>query len=273
MNYADFPANPPHKAGYVLEFNDEFTSPSIDTTKWVPYYLPHWSSRERSRPRFAHDGREFALLIEADQPPWCPEFDGDVKCSSIQTGLFAGPVGSSHGQHRFKPGVIVREAQPEQRLYTPRYGYFEARIRAVASPSTLVALWLIGFEDVPENCGEITIFEVFGDQISETGSEVRYGVKSIHDTRLTGEFFHEVLPFDATKFHIYAAEWTPTHIDFYVDNLKRRTIHQSPDYPMQFMLNIYELPGEPSPPAAYPKRFVIDYVRGYHPLGGYRADR
>ena len=34
------------------------------------------------------------LLIEADQEPWCPEFDGEVRVSSLQTGVFAGPVGS-----------------------------------------------------------------------------------------------------------------------------------------------------------------------------------
>jgi beta-glucanase (GH16 family) len=77
-----------------------------------------------------------------------------------------------------------------------------------------------------------------------------------------------VLDIDATRFHVYAHEWTPTHVDFYVDNRKIRTIHQSPDYPMQFMLSIYELPGGDRR-AAYPREFVVDYVRGYQRDGGY----
>jgi hypothetical protein len=44
----DFPANPMDKPGYNLAWNDEFESPELDTSKWLPYYLPHWSSRERS---------------------------------------------------------------------------------------------------------------------------------------------------------------------------------------------------------------------------------
>jgi hypothetical protein len=57
-------------------------------------------------------------------------------------------------------------------------------------------------------------------------------------------------------------------IDFYVDNQRIRRINQSPGYPMQFMLAIYELPGA-GVNAVYPKKFVVDYVRGYQPKGGY----
>lgn len=266
----DIPANPLHKEGYVLEFHDEFETSSIDVSKWVPYYLPQWSSKQRSAPRYGTHAEEFALHIEADQMPWCPEFDGDVKCSSIQTGVFAGEVGSSIGQHRFKPHVKVREAQTPQRLYTPRYGYFEARIKAVAIPGNMVALWMIGFEETAHESGEIVVFEVFGDQIRDSGSEVRYGVHPWADTTLTDEMIRDVLPIDATEYHIYATEWTPTHIDFYVDNVRRHTIAQSPAYPMQFMLGIYELPGFVYQPEAYRKRFVIDYFRGYQPVGGYQ---
>jgi len=42
-------------------------------------------------------------------------------------------------------------------------------------------------------------------------------------------------------------------------------VDQSPDYPMQLMLNIYEFPdeGPPQDADAYPKELVVDYVRGY----------
>src|ERR687888_251062 len=65
-----------------------------------------------------------------DQPPWCPEFDGQTRVSSLQTGVFAGPVGSPVGQSRFRPGLVVRQAQQPARLYTPQYGLFELRARA-----------------------------------------------------------------------------------------------------------------------------------------------
>lgn len=39
----DFPANPMAKPGYRLEFHDEFAGASLDTDKWLPFYLPQWS--------------------------------------------------------------------------------------------------------------------------------------------------------------------------------------------------------------------------------------
>lgn len=257
------PPNPMDRLGHRLEFHDEFDGHTLDADKWIPYYLPQWSSREHSVPRYALGGSTLSLRIEADQPPWCPEFDGDVKVSSLQTGLYAGPVGSSAGQHHFNENLVVREAQPTQRTYTPLYGYFEARVRAVAAPGYLCALWMIGFEEVPEESGEIAIFELFGDQVRPTASEVRYGVHPWGDPTLNEEFYRDSLPIDATQFHIYAVEWAPKHIDFYVDNVKLRTIQQAIGYPMQFMLSFYELPGEDTDRREYPKQFVIDYFRGY----------
>lgn len=267
--HGDFPPNPLEKPGYLLEFHDEFDGDRLNTDHWLPFYLPQWSSRERSAPRYTLQNQTLILQIAADQAPWCPEFDGEVKCSSLQTGVFAGPVGSTSGQHRFKPACVVREAQTTQRTYTPQYGYFETRVKVRQTAGNLAALWMIGFEEAPEESGEIAVFEVFGDQMTDATAEVRYGVHPWQDATLTDEFYRDVLPIDAAQFHIYAVEWTPTHIDFYVDNVKRRTIHQSPAYPMQFMLGMYELPHTDPTVGRYPKQFIVDYFRGYQPENGY----
>ncbi len=103
------------------------------------------------------------------------------------------------------------------------------------------------------------------------------GVHPWGDPALVDAFFEDPLPIDATRYHIYAAEWTPTQIDFYIDNQKIRTIEQSPSYPMQFMLGIYERPEQSdgivvrNPPELYPKTFTIDYFRAYQPIDGYRG--
>ncbi|HET9909841.1 MAG TPA: glycoside hydrolase family 16 protein, partial [Anaerolineales bacterium] len=208
------------------------------------------------------------LQITEDQRPWCPEFDGDVKASCIQTGLFAGPLGSRLGQLRFSDELIVREAQTNARLYTPQYGYFECRAKAINIPGNHVSLYMIGYEDTPEKCGEINLFEIFGKNVGPNSANVGYGIHPWKDPKLIDEFYQDWLGIDATKFHVYALEWTPSHIDFYVDTQKIRWIHQSPDYPMQFILSIYELPGGDIN-APYPKEFVIDYVRAYQPETGY----
>jgi len=219
-------------------------------------------------PRYVFRDGALVLQITKDQQPWCPEFDGEVKASCIQTGLFAGPVGSRLGQLHFTPDLTVREAQTNVRLYTPLYGYFECRAKGITTVGNHVALWMIGYEETPQRCGEINMFEIFGKDASATAAQVRYGIHPWADPDLTDEFYMDTLEIDVTKFHIFAFEWTPTHVDFYVDNQRTRTIHQSPHYPMQFMLSIYELP-EWDVRAAYPKEFVVDYLRVYQPQGGY----
>src|SRR3954447_2422614 len=106
------------RMAYELEFEETFDGASLRLDRWFPYYLPQWSSREQSAARYELVDGSLHLQIAADQPPWCPELDGDVRVSSLQTGVFAGPVGSTIGQHRFSPRAVVREAQPATRLYT-----------------------------------------------------------------------------------------------------------------------------------------------------------
>ena len=266
----DFPANPLDKPGYQLDFNDEFDGPEISPEKWLPYYLPHWSSKAQSAPRYRFDGSSLILQITADQPPWCPEFDGEIRCSSIQTGTFSGSAGSTTGQHRFNRRSVVREEQTNERKYTPQYGYFEVRAKAVAASANHVAFWMIGYEDTPERSAEIAVMEIMGAYME--GPSARVGVHPWGDAEIRDEFYEDFFSIDATFYHVYAAEWTPTHIDFYLDNVRTRTIHQSPAYPMQLMLSIYERPVEVDTGASYPREFAVDYVRVYQPIGGYPAN-
>ena len=152
---------------YELEFEDAFDADELDGRWWVPYYLPQWSSRERSAARYEVGGGRLRLLIEADQEPWCPELDGQVRVSSLQTGVFAGPVGSRVGQHRFNPEAVVRAAQEDVKLYTPLYGRIELRARVTDDPRCLSALWMIGYEDEPERSAEICVCEIFGRDVGK----------------------------------------------------------------------------------------------------------
>jgi hypothetical protein len=81
----------------------------MESPPLAAHYLPLWSSRGAAaagRPLPARR-RDAAAAERADQPPWCPEFDGQTKVSSLQTGVFAGPVGSPVGQHLLKPEAVA----------------------------------------------------------------------------------------------------------------------------------------------------------------------
>ena len=52
-----------------------------------------------------------------------------------------------------------------------------------------------------------------------------------------------------------------------VDGRPVRSVNQAPQYPMQFMLGIYEFGGLAPSNSPYPKRFTIDSFRAYRPVG------
>ncbi|MBC7410049.1 MAG: glycoside hydrolase family 16 protein [Arcicella sp.] len=264
---SDFPANSKTKENYNLQFSDDFEKDHIDISNWLPFYLPQWSSMKMSKPHYQIKNGNLKLQILKNQKPWCPEFNGDVKCSSIQTGIYAGELGTDIGQHKFfnPEKCCVREEQKNQFTYLPLYGFFEIRAKAINTASNVVSLWMIGYEDQPEKSAEICIFEIKGAALSKNIAQIGYGIHKFNDPLLTEEFHEDTFELDATKFHIYAAEWTPEKITFYIDNQKIRESKQSPNYPMQLMLGIYEIPTEKKDAAdkIYPKEFIIDYVRGY----------
>jgi hypothetical protein len=92
---------------YELEVEDRFREPDLDEHLWIPACLPRWSSRAAAAARYRVGGGSLELPIEADQQPWCPEFDGQLRTSSLQTGIHAGPLGSAIG-HRPARGPGAR---------------------------------------------------------------------------------------------------------------------------------------------------------------------
>ncbi len=237
---------------------------------WFPHHLAGWSSRAASAARYEVGGG-LRLRIDADQPPWSPEFDGGIRASSLQTGVFSGPLGSTLGQVHFREGLVVREEQGSVALYTPQYGLFEVRYRAIDDPANMVALWMIGFGDIPTRSAEICVAEIFGRDVGAETARIGMGVHPFGDPAIRDEFAAEPVAIDARGSHTYSVRWTGRDVAFYVDDRLVKVVHQSPAYPMQFMLDIYEFadgPEPPSPPDRYPKIFAVEWFRGYRPIVG-----
>ena len=247
------------------ELDEHFRTDGLDPEVWVPYYLPHWSSRAESAANLrVHDGL-LHMTIPVEHPLWCPDRHPEpLRVSCIQSGSFSGPVGSTIGPQPFAAGLTVREEQPTTWGYTPHHGHVEVRMSARIPARSMFAFWLAGLEDQPGRAGEICVAEVFGDAVRADSADVGTGVKQLGDPRLVQEFSADPLPIDVTEFHTYAVDWRPDGLVFTVDGRVVRTSAQSPDYPMQLMLGLFDFPAKADPDETavpVPELFVA-HVRG-----------
>jgi len=224
--------------------DEHFSGHALDTGVWLPYYLPHWSSRATSGATYQVADGELRLSIPSSQGLWCEGVhDGPLRVSGIQSGSFSGPVGSTVGGQPFQDGLLVTEQEPEFWGYTPLYGHVEVRARGVITPRSMVAFWLSGVEDVPQRSGEICVMEVFGDAPQRVGM----GLHRFRDPALTEDFDPVPLAIDVSEFHTYAVDWSPGSLSFTVDGAVVKRVAQSPGYPVQLMLAVFDFPDKADP--------------------------
>lgn len=258
------------RIGLEPVFVERFRSPTRDAAVWIDHYLPHWTTPDRSAARYDRGGggRRLRIDVDVDQPAWRDE-DGLFRASGLQTGLFSGRAGSTRGQSRHRPDLVVRTPQPTRHLYTPSGGVVEATLRAVADPTTMLAFWLVGLEDrSEEDSGEICIAELFGNAIGPSGSEVRTGVKAHSDPGLRDDMVRSRLPIDATDWHRYAAEWDEEVVRLFVDDRLVHTSRQTIPCPLALKVNLFEFPPtDQRDPASYPKVGEVGEVMGYRRTG------
>lgn len=158
-----------------------------------------------------------------------------------------------------------------------RYGRFEARIKLPQGQGFWPAFWMLGAEcekvGWPE-CGEIDIME-------NLGSDPRTVLGSLHGPRYSGAeslTTRYTLPGRqrfSKGFHVFAVEWEPEVVRFYVDHelYATRTPADVPkggrwvfDHPFYIVLNLAVgggLPGNPDAATVFPQEMVVDYVRVY----------
>ncbi len=243
---------------------EEFDAPALDTSVWLPHYLPAWSSRAQTAARYELRDSCLVLSIPPDQGLWMPaEHPTPLRVSGIQTGNFSGPVGSTIGQQPLDGGSVVREEQEAFWGFTPRYGRLEMRARMVVSPRSMAAWWMVGLEDRPERCAEICVVEVFGDAVEPRRSaEIGMGLKKFRDPDVPQDFAAPRLPIDVAEFHDYAVDWTADRAEFLVDGELIRTCPRPPAYPMQMMVAVFDFPDRSAgTDADEVPQLIVDHLR------------
>ncbi|MCU1297270.1 MAG: Hydrolase [Acidobacteriaceae bacterium] len=164
--------------------------------------------------------------------------------------------------------------------FDQKFGRFEARIKIPYGQGIWPAFWLLG-SDIPRVgwpiCGEIDIMENIGKEPSIVHGTI-HGPGYSGDKGIGSPFTSRDGHF-ADHFHIYAVEWEPAAIRFYVDgNLyATRTPHDLSEnatwvYNHRFfvILNLAVgggWPGNPDKGTQFPQTMLVDYVRVYKKSG------
>ena len=157
------------------------------------------------------------------------------------------------------------------------YGRFEARMKLPAGEGVWPAFWMLG-NNIRNGgwpaCGEIDIMENIGREPSVVHGTI-HGPGYSGKGSIGGPFeFRNKRKF-ADDFHVFAVEWEPEKIRWYVDDVLYETrtptdlpngTHWVYDHSFFVILNLAiggAWPGSPNKDAVFPKTMLVDYVRVY----------
>jgi beta-glucanase (GH16 family) len=163
-------------------------------------------------------------------------------------------------------------------LFAQAYGRFEARIKIPAGQGVWPAFWMLENNinsDLWPKCGEIDVMEHVGKEPGTVHGSL-HGPGGVNATSNLTASFH--LPSGknfADDFHVYAIEWDPGAVRFYVDSMLYANFASSRwpaggpwvfDHPFFIVLNLAvggDWPGSPDGSSTFPKTMLVDYVRVY----------
>jgi beta-glucanase (GH16 family) len=250
---------PPSPTGFTLVWSDEFNGAdgsSPDSSKWT-YDLggKGWGNNELE----CYTNRTQNVQIQG----------GNLVITALKENVTCSDgVASNYSSARLKT----------QGLFSQAYGRFEARIKIPAGQGMWPAFWMLGLNISSVGwpaCGEIDIMENIG---KEPGTV--HG--SLHSSSTVARTSDATAPFSlpagqnfADGFHLYAVEWEPGTVRFYVDSNLYVTFTQSQwpaggawtfDHPFFLILNLAvggDWPGSPDNTTVFPQQMLVDYVRVY----------
>jgi beta-glucanase (GH16 family) len=279
-------AAPP--AGWKLVWSDEFDGPAIDKTKWdfdrgsylkagPDQWLPGWGNNELQfytpRPENAYI-RDGMLHLKAIKEPY---------------------KGSQYTSARVRT----------RNLFSKKYGRFEFRAKLPTGKGVWPAIWMLPQQETKYGAwaasGEIDIMEARGQEPGKVLGTLHYGSHWPANAHSGSDY---VFPDNSTiaDFHVYALEWEPSEMRWYVDDHLYQTqnfwwscadtdgpkgvqpVNESElnpwpapfDQPFYITLNVAvggQFLGNPDKTTVFPAEMVVDYVRVYDKIAGYEPPK
>jgi beta-glucanase (GH16 family) len=247
----------------ALLWSDEFNGPAnagVDTTKWTAetggggwgnQELEYYTGATTKNAALDGAGNLFIKAIKETLPQ-------KYRCW--------------YGQCQYTSARLITKNK-----FSQAYGRVEARMKLPYGQGLWPAFWMLGSNiDAAgwPTCGEIDIMENIGKEPSIVHGTIHgpgySGAKGIGAayTLPGGQRF-------ADGFHVFAVEWQPNSIRWYVDDIlyETRTPSDLPagttwvyDHPFFIILNVAVgggWPGNPDATTAFPQTMMVDYVRVY----------
>ena len=248
----------PPRAGRTLVWSDEFNAPNdspVDSSKWVLESGGNgWGNEE--------------LEYYTARPQNAVQHDGNLVIKALEEKY----TGSDGVTRNYTSARLKTQAK-----FSQKYGRFEARIKIPYGQGIWPAFWMLG-DDIEKKgwpkCGEIDVMENIGKE-PETVHGTIHGPGYSGGKGIGAPFELPAGQRFADDFHVFAVEWEPKAIRFYVDDrlYTTRTPADLPQgakwvykHPFFILLNVAVgggWPGNPDASTAFPQTMLVDYVRVY----------
>ncbi len=257
---AEPPAPPPalgQKYWYEVVWEENFDSPSINENIWSfeignghANGIPGWGNGEleyyKKENAYIENG---VLVIEAKEEQ----------------------VSDQWGTYKYTSARMKTQGK-----FNVKFGRVEFRAKLPKGKGIWPALWMLG-EDITTvgwpTCGEIDVMELLGHEPNKVYGTVHgpgysgASGKGSNYTLPSGDFSQD--------FHIFAVEWDPIGISWYVDDQKFFTITRPEielfgnwvfDHPFFIIMNVAVggyWPGYPDETTIFPQKMYVDYIKVY----------
>lgn len=203
-------ADIPQKNGYTLTWNDEFDGSALDSDKW------NYQTGVRDEYNGVGSDAWFwgngELQYYTDNTRNVSVSGGALSITAIKENM--------EYERTYSSGRIVTRDN-----FSQTFGWFEARMKTPTGSGMWPAFWLLpqpdgsygmnnGYGGWPHS-GEIDIMEAKGRLNNKTDHTLHFSDNASGDHRYLGTTF--TMETDTDEWHVYAVDWTPEYIIWYVD--------------------------------------------------------
>jgi beta-glucanase (GH16 family) len=240
-----------NRSGYHLVFSDEFNGARLNPQRWNTQL--RWDGEyngERYEYRLINGEQQFYVNIYSNDqehldtvvPEYNPfEFDGNrLAIRAVQNPLKSSNSDKSYGplrdivsQQHFLSGVISTFDK-----FSQKYGYYEARIKIPKHNGTFPAFWLHHQKKNDEGTRKTEI-----DIMENLGHFPWYIYNSFHYTggspkpQPQGQIGSETGVHYSEDYHVYAVEWEPGRITWFIDGVQvSELVNSNVDYEELYLI-------------------------------------